>query len=175
MKHFFLFLTFCFSLVSFNSKSQGCSDPGICTVGALSISTFKFEILPSDKTTLTKVKIEDTQLKLNLKDRKKDIAVSSPGTGIEQKLDPNGTNTDTLQLLKNRVPDQQLISDTGSTARTITSKYLNYYFQFSTAYGLGEQNTSIYTLQLEGCVKIIKNNTYKGVVFSKKIEFFYQN
>jgi hypothetical protein len=72
MKLIFSTLTFCFILISFKIKSQGCSDGGLCAVGALSITSFKFDVLPSEKHTLSKVEEQDLPLDLKALNIKRD-------------------------------------------------------------------------------------------------------
>ncbi|MES2591666.1 MAG: hypothetical protein V4608_07265 [Bacteroidota bacterium] len=71
----FIFLT-CFTFASYQSKSQGCSDAGTCSLGSLSVLSFKFEYLPSDKKTLSTIEIEDPQLVLKTTGLKKDKITS---------------------------------------------------------------------------------------------------
>ena len=131
------FLTlFYFIFNCFYSHAQGCSDAGACAVGALNILPFKFELLPSDKTTFKKTDVEEP--KLVLKKYKKDSASLASNASLNN--------------IKHNLDSITLINS--------ANKILKYNVQLTAYYGSGPQSTSIYTTQLESTVNVIPNKLY---------------
>jgi hypothetical protein len=136
MKSFSFLALFYFIFNCFYSNAQGCSDAGACSVGSLGILPFKFEALPSDKTTLKKVDV--TEPKLALKKNKKDSTSLLSNTNLENIKH----NSDSISLANS------------------ANKTLKYNVQLTAYYGSGPQATSIYTTQLESTVNVIPNKLY---------------
>lgn len=49
-------------MLSVYSYAQGCSDAGVCSVGALGLAQYKYEKLPIEKVTLDVIEVEDTEV-----------------------------------------------------------------------------------------------------------------
>lgn len=151
MKFFFslLLITACILKSSF-SFSQGCSDAGVCSVGSLNLTQFRFEFLPQEKNTMKAISAEDTKMIVNLNGLENDTVYPLPLENTE----PHSELNDQAQMKKDST--SVLITD-------FLRPYQKYYFQFSTAYGSGDQSTSIITYQLEGNMSVIKQKLFAQV------------
>lgn len=124
MKHYCLFiLTLALSSISFFSKGQGCSDAGVCSVGALNVLSFEFELLPSEKTKLAVVPVEDGEL-TNLRIKRKPQDSSKTVAGA--------------------------LTQTNSTDSFQACSYSKYTFLLNGSYASGEQDASVYTTLIDG-------------------------
>lgn len=124
--------------------SQGCSDGGVCSVGSLSILGFRYEQLPSDKTTLNKLDVEDAYVGVN-NDGKPD------------------TNFRVLVKLESVVGNAELKKDSTTPVYRIVNSYPRFQMVFGMHYGQGERGTTIMTLQAEGTLRLYRQKFFSQV------------
>lgn len=166
MKTFFILIfTFYFLSKGFFAYSQGCSDAGVCSAGALSIIGFKYEILPVEINTMSKMMVEDAELKIDLM-AGKDTLHRQKEENKEQSIHVKEAGKDTLPALTTGKEQDVKIASPDSTATQVTHtyyKYPKYYFQFTTYYGIGDHGTTIITPQLEGTIRVIKQKLFAQI------------
>ncbi len=163
-KFFFVFLfSLFFFLRSFLSYSQGCSDAGVCTVGSLSLIQFKYEILPIEINTLSKISVEDVPLTATRKEEQNSIE-------REKQKSNNSQKQAGIDTTKYGTPPLQVLSSVDSSGNRTKSnafhyyyKYPKYYFHFTTYYGIGERGTTIITPQLEVNAVLVKQQLFAQV------------
>jgi hypothetical protein len=131
-----------FSLLAIDVYSQGCSDAGICSLGSLSILRYKLVPLqPITNTIQPLTLVDSTSLSSNpLISKRKDTI---------RQVSQNNISSNSKQ---NQPPEPG--------AEYITPKY---FFALMTQYGLGQNSTSIITLQLEGTVCVVKQKLFAQV------------
>ncbi|MCC7303259.1 MAG: hypothetical protein IT233_11515 [Bacteroidia bacterium] len=137
-----LLIGICLYCLALRANAQGCSDGGVCSVGSLSILGFDYQEIPSDKTTLNKLELEDAYVGIG-PDGKPDSSMHvltkiQTGTGYE-----NGPSADTTKIVYR-----------------VVSRFPRYQLVFGVHYGSGERNTSILTFQLEGTVRLYKQKMF---------------
>ncbi len=146
-KHIIQILILFFSFLSLLSFSQGCSDAGVCTVGHMGVVQFKYEVLKTDEKGLAQIPAEDPGF---------------AGSG-------NSKNQNDSALFKSTLVDKNSSQVKDSTKKisssnsTVEYLYPKYSFQLSTAYGIGDRNTSVITTQVEGNFRIINNKLFAQI------------
>jgi len=152
MKYIFL-LIFTISLLLFSSNTgaQGCSDAGVCSVGSLNILQFNFEKLSSKKSTLSMINEDETPLKVKSKSGGKDTVVLL--SGAEKVSREKSIET----IFENNTDDEN------TNKNKLKSFYLKNSFQLTSIYGIGDNSTSVSTIQIEGNFNIVKEKLYTQV------------
>jgi len=144
-----------FAVLSQRIYSQGCSDAGVCSVGLLSIVEFRYEFLPSDKSTLAKLDNENADIKISFDG-------STPDTASKK----------TNDVVKKDSAINTTVSNVDTTIKTSsTSKnFMNYFYKYpkcqlllSSSLGIGDQKASIITTQFEGSFSIVKQKLFAQI------------
>jgi hypothetical protein len=122
-------------LVPLVSNGQGCSDAGVCSIGALNITGFQYHYLPKVSHTLTKMNVAETELTTDSV-----VTVFNPADTVNK----NNYNAE----------------DNSTTPVSSVMQYPKYFFQVTTSYGHGDRGTHIFIQQLEANARIYKNKLY---------------
>ena len=111
-------------------KAQGCSDAGICTAGALQLTSFSFQTLPKDVVTISTIDEEDVELKI--------LGIDSVVVSEKAPINPNISSAGASNP-----------SETNEQAKLYPSFFPKHIYGFSTSYGVGDRKTIIITNQFE--------------------------
>jgi len=144
-----------FALLSGRIYSQGCSDAGVCSVGLLSIVEFRYEFLPSDKSTLAKLDNENADIKISFDGSTPDTASKKTNEVVKKDSVINTTVTNV---------------DTSKKTNPTSKNFMNYFykypkcqFQLSSSLGIGDEKASIIITQFEGSFSIVKQKLFAQI------------
>lgn len=139
----YLILSLIFVLTCGSVFAQGCSDAGVCSMGSLGlVQEHVYEKLPHDKVTLELVEEEDTEL-------------------FSETFDPTKSEKDTNQIVGGDIKYE--LDSTKSQPKIKKYKSTKLTLNYFTIYGVGDNNTSIITNQLEVNYNLIDKKLYAQV------------
>ncbi|MCO6501393.1 MAG: hypothetical protein J5I47_13615 [Vicingus serpentipes] len=150
-----------FVFMSGTTYSQGCSDAGVCSVGSLGLAQYKYEKLPFDKVKLEMVEAEDTEIfGEDFNPRKK-----SDTTEIIIKQEVLTTDTLLKQFKNENLTAYNIdsIKANSNLRREILAKSPRLIVNNLVSYGVGDNQTSIITNNLEVNYRILSKKLYAQI------------
>lgn len=129
-------------------KAQGCSDAGVCSVGSLSLVQFKYELLPPKENKLQLIIEEDTKIDTSSLSRG-----SNKNDSLLKKFEYATSKPSSIDSIQFKKTDFLIYSYT----------YPKYFFLISTAYGKGDNGTSIIVSQIEANLRLKNNKTFAQI------------
>jgi len=163
-----LFLLPFFLLLSLQSYSQGCSDAGVCSVGALGLAQYKYEKLPADKVKLELIEAEDTEIYTDDFDPKKSKKENVDLSDVTETIQKDTVVEDLTEQNKNIELEPVTYNIDSIKAKSNLRKELffkspKFILNYSVAYGVGDNSTSIITNQLEGNYRVVDRKLYAQI------------
>jgi len=139
--------------------SQGCSDAGVCSVGALGLTEYryKYEKLPIDIIKLEEVEVEDTEIFGENFDprRKKDTS------DVNESIFENDNGIDQFSKAENVLSyDVDSVRKSQGMAREDVSKSPRCIFNYIISYGSGDNQTGVVSNNLEINYRILNKKLY---------------
>ena len=139
IKYLFPILIILFSFGrGMNAFGQGCSDAGVCSIGALGVVKLKFEKLPYEEFKLGLIEVDTTE-------------------GLTKEIDLSDTS---IKNEKDSTFVNPGLSSKSSSQKSNTSPFSGppkFVFTYKSIYGRGDNETDILTHQLEAIYFLYKN------------------
>ncbi len=134
-------------------NAQGCSDAGVCSVGSLSIIQFRFEELPTDKTTLKRIEEKDVEVKFTKDGKQKDSSILvTVGDSSKKTVNNDLKATAGDSIKKKQDPDLKYVFI-----------FPKYQFHFNMHYGSGERGTNIFIPTFEANFQLVKSKLFTQI------------
>ena len=158
MKFLLILLTFLFILFGNQAYSQGCSDAGVCSVGALGLAQYKYEKLPIDKVKLDLIEVEDTEvLNADFNPRSKQVSliiITEPNVVGKVSVVCGVKNQEIIAY------NIDSIKANSNLRKDLLLKSPRFIFNYLISYGSGDNKTSIITNNLEINYRLINKKMY---------------